>query len=245
MGRAILLMILTVWFTTGCVKRIPLPDEKLEKGSRVWVTTIDRRELDGDVIIRKPDRFVIRTAKGQVDTILFADVARVLARPQEYDEAGRLIPEHDIDSVKANTNLFLYTLGGGALSFGASFYLGNFLKRHVNTGKQLALWGITGGGTALGVLAFANAGARRDRLLAIEKIKDYRKTLAEKQIEEQKDRKARLEEELKRLKEEQKRQLEELERLKKLLEEKKKAQPSPPEPSQPEPQTEPQPQPQE
>jgi len=205
----------------GCVKRIPLPYEKVERGSRVWVKTVEQRELAGDVVDKKPDRFVLRTFKGDVDTLLIADVVEITARPQEYDEAGRLITEREIDSVKTHRNLVLYSIGGTALSFGASFYLGSFVRRHVNTGEDVALWGITGLGTAAGLATFSRAGANRDRLMALEKIKDYRKEQAAKELQRQKSKREQLEEELRRLKEEQRKKQEELERLKKLLEKKK------------------------
>ena len=213
-------LVVLALFVAGCARRVPLPVEKIEAGSRIWVRTTDGRAVAGDVLQRQPDRFVLKTRDGRIDTLLVADVGIVKARPQEYDEAGRLIPESQIDSVKSSKNLVLYTIGGTALSFGASFYLGNFLKRHVSSGQDAVMWGTTGLGTAVGMVAFANAGARRDRLLAVEKIKDYRKKLAEQKLQQEESRKERLRKELERLKKEKAEKEKELERLKKALEQK-------------------------
>jgi len=213
------LLILVVGLA-GCAKRVPLPVEKVEAGSRIWVRTTDGRAVAGDVLQRQPDRFILKTKDGRVDTLLVADVGIIKARPQEYDEAGRLIPEAQIDSVKTNRNLVLYTIGGGALSFGTSFYLGNFLKRHVSSGQDAVMWGTTGLGTAVGIAAFMNAGAKRDRLMAVEKIKDYRKKLAEQKLRQEESRKEQLKKELERLKKEKAEKEKELQRLKKALEQK-------------------------
>jgi hypothetical protein len=222
------LLVTSVGLVAGCAKRIPLPYEEVQQGSQVWVRTVENRRHMGVVTDRRPDRFVLRSADGRFDTLLVADVATIEARPQAYDETGRLITEREIDSVQTHRNLLLYSVGGTALSFGTSFYLGSFLRRHVNTGQDLAQWGVTGLGTAVGLAVFAQAGDRRDRMLAIEAIRDHRKELAAKEVQRQRSRREQLEEELQQLREQQRKEQEELERLKRLLEQEKQAEPNRP-----------------
>ncbi|MDZ7374521.1 MAG: hypothetical protein ONB23_11215 [candidate division KSB1 bacterium] len=220
-------LVLVVTLAAGCVKRIPLPYEQVQEGSRVWVRTTQNRVQAGDVTDRRPDRFVLRSFEGKLDTLLVADVISIHARPQALDEAGRLITEREIDSLRSHRNLLVYSIGGTALSLGTSFYLGSFLRRHVSSGQDLAQWGVTGLGSAIGLALFAQAGNRRDRSQAIEAIRELRKEQAAKELERQKTRQQELEEELQRLRELQREQEEELERLKKALERERKEGPDP------------------
>ncbi|MFQ5864434.1 MAG: hypothetical protein ACE5IW_04300 [bacterium] len=139
-----------------------------------------------------------------------------------YDEARKPITEQEIQKYQTNKNFTLYTVGGGALSFGASFFLGTLIKRGLDgsTGDA-ALWATTGTGTLIGTILFAGHGKNRDRNQAIEAIKEKRKKDAAKKLTEEKLRQQKLEDELKALETirqqqeaEKKRLLEELEKRK-------------------------------
>ncbi len=86
------------------------------------------------------------------------------------DSAGRPIKPSEVEAKKTNTNLILFTLGGGALSFGASFFIGSLIDRGVEGDSHSALWLTTGVGTALGILYFAQQGRVRDYNIAVVKV---------------------------------------------------------------------------
>lgn len=133
------------------------------------------------------------------------------------DDAGKIIPEEEIKRNKGSTNFWLYTIGGGALSFGASFFIGSLIER--STKDRALLTGVTAGGTVLGTTLFALKGRDEDRQEAIEKIKKQRRLEAERLLRQEKERQRRIKAEIERLKKEK----EEKEREKrKLLEKLKK-----------------------
>jgi hypothetical protein len=136
-----------------------------------------------------------------------------------YDEANNPITEREIRYYQNNNNFVLYTLGGGALSFGASFFIGTLVDRAMDNSDNVALWATTGAGTLIGTLVFANQGKKRDRNQAIEYIKDKRKRKAAEKLTQERARQQKIEEEISAL--EKLKQQQEAER-KKLLEEVKK-----------------------
>ncbi|MFQ5824031.1 MAG: hypothetical protein ACE5JB_08255 [bacterium] len=142
-----------------------------------------------------------------------------------YDEARRPITEHEIQQHQSNKNFVLYTLGGGAVSFGVSFFLGTLIERSVNdSNDDLALWSTTGAGTLIGTILFAKHGKNRDRNQAIEIIKEERRKEAAKELTNKKRKRQKLEEDLKAL--EKIRQQQEVEK-KRLLEKIKKSKDKP------------------
>ena len=111
----------------------------------------------------------------------------------------------------------LYTIGGGGLSFGASFFIGSVLSRRFDDADQgrTAMWTTAAAGTVLGTILFAKAGAKHDRYIAIEKIREQRIELAKKQAKQERLKRMELQEELKKMKAERKKQDEEIMLLKK------------------------------
>ncbi|RMD91558.1 MAG: hypothetical protein D6813_07445 [Calditrichaeota bacterium] len=118
-----------------------------------------------------------------------------------YDDTGIQITEQEINHYKKNKNFVLYSIGGGALSFGASFFLGTLIERGVsdNSDNTSALWITTAAGTGLGTVLFAAWGKQRDRNQAIELVKEMREIKLEKKLAQEKKRRERLEAEKKAL----------------------------------------------
>lgn len=129
-----------------------------------------------------------------------------------YDEAGAPIPEHEIRRQKGSSNLVLYAVGGGALSFGVSFFVGSLASRASDDDKSV-LWGTTLAGATVGTVLFAYLGANRDRTVAIETIKDRRRQNAARELEKERLRRAQIEAQKRALEEERKRQEQERQRL--------------------------------
>jgi len=132
------------------------------------------------------------------------------------DDAGKIIPEEEINRNKGCTNFWLYTIGGGALSFGVSFFIGSLIER--STKERALLTGVTAGGTIIGTTIFALKGREEDRQEAIEKIKRQRRLEAERLLKQEEERQRRIKAEIERLK----REKEEKEREKRRLLEKLK-----------------------
>lgn len=137
-----------------------------------------------------------------------------------YDEARKPITEVEIREHQTNKNFVLYSLAGGTLSFGASFFLGTLIDRSVDdSDNDVALWVTTGAGTLMGTFVFAKQGKNRDRNIAIEMIKEERKKEAAQKLTKEKTKRQKIEEEINTL--EKLRQQQEAEK-KRLLEEIKK-----------------------
>ncbi len=145
-----------------------------------------------------------------VAVLLFTGCA---SRLPMVDEVGKPVTEDEVKQRRTSKNFWLYTIGGGALSFGASFFVGALIDRNTSSDDQTTLWIVTGAGTALGTALFAHNGSVRDFNIALEAVKDSRKEMASQGIVEEQKRQEQLAEEKKKLEEERKRQEAERERL--------------------------------
>jgi hypothetical protein len=100
-------------------------------------------------------------------------------RVPAYDEAGELITEREIAANQTNKNFTFYTLAGGALSFGVSFFAGTLVTRALDKPQNSPeLWATVGAGTIVGTTLFATHGKKRDRSQAIEAVREERKERA-------------------------------------------------------------------
>lgn len=129
------------------------------------------------------------------------------------DEVGKPLTQEEVNQKRSNKNFLLFTVGGGALSFGASFFAGALLDRNANGDDHTKLWAITGAGTVLGTVLFAHNGRVRDYNLAVEAVKDSRKESASSDIVQEQERQKQLAEEKQKLEDERKKQEAERERL--------------------------------
>ena len=129
------------------------------------------------------------------------------------DEKNQPITKAEVATKKTNKNFMLYTVGGGALSFGVSFFVGSMIHRSTNSEDRTALWAITGAGTALGTALFAHNGKIRDFNHAVEAVKDSRQEGIHDNIVKEKHKQDTLAEERKKLDDERKKQEAEREEL--------------------------------
>jgi hypothetical protein len=138
------------------------------------------------------------------------------------DEVGKPVTKEEIKQRRTQKNFWLYTIGGGALSFGASFFAGALVDRNSSSDDHMALWIITGAGTVLGTALFAHNGGVRDFNVAVEAAKDARKETANQHIVEEQKRQEQIAAEKKKLDEERKKQEAERERLMEAIRKKQK-----------------------
>lgn len=210
-------------FINGCAKRIPISYDKLEKGHYIYVETISGESLNGNLVDKDKNILVIN--KGNTikpERISRSDIVYIKCKPPVYDENKNLISEQEISSEKMNKNLWLFMIGGGALSFGTSFFLtANILHNTSDETGGVALWAPTIGGTLLGTAFFANNGSKADRRHAIERIKDKRKEEVVKEIANTKKKRKMLNKELQELKRERKQQNKKIRKMLKKIDKKK------------------------
>ena len=110
------------------------------------------------------------------------------------DYSGRPLTKEAVQAKKSNSNFILYAIGGGALSFGASFFIGSLLSRSSDDGStnSSTLWITAGAGTAAGMLLFGHAGKARDHNLAVLAARDNQKTEVNSQLLTEKERRSRI-----------------------------------------------------
>jgi hypothetical protein len=144
------------------------------------------------------------------------------------DEVGKPVTKEEIKQRSTHKNFWLYTIGGGALSFGASFFAGALVDRNGSGDEHTTLWIITGAGTALGTALFAHNGSVRDFNIALEAVKDSRKETANQGIVDEQKRQEQIAAEKKKLEDERKKQEAERERLMEEIRKKQKNGPDKP-----------------
>lgn len=156
-----------------------------------------------------------------ISVLLLAYLTGCASKALLRDEAGHPISEAEVKAKKKNNNLILFAVGGTALSFGASFFIGSLLDRGNDDESRTALWITTGVGTVAGLVYFVHTGSTRDFNYAVEAVKEERKQEVAQKLAREEQKQSKLKREKQRLLEERKRQ--EAER-KKLMEELKKKQ---------------------
>jgi len=138
-----------------------------------------------------------------------------------YDESGRIIAEEEITKEKNNNNAMIYTIGGGALSFGTSLFLSSLVYRGTDDDFKVVN-PISIGGGVVGTAFLFWQGKKRDRMLAIERIKDQRKFAAESELESKQVEKTQLQKQLEEVKKEKARIDAEKKKIEEQLKKKKK-----------------------
>ena len=225
--RHLILWVLTSFFViaAGCAKRIPMSYDQAQPDALVIVKTLSGQSCKGVIQKKEADYLVIKEIKyNSLIRINRNEIASISAHNLEYDGTGKVISEQEIQETKRNKNLFLYTVGGMGLSFGASFFIGSLVHRSTDDTEQAnrLMWGTTALGTVAGTYLFAKSGRNRDRILAVETIREQRFNLARKKYDSQKMKSSAIRQQLEKEKAERQRQQEELNRLKQRAKKNKK-----------------------
>jgi hypothetical protein len=159
---------------SGCAKRALVSYPQVEPANDVEVTLTTGQKVEGTVKNAEPHQLVLLTADREERTIPQSTIRSIMRMPPVYDDFGKCIGEAEIRSELKSKNTWVYGFGGGALSFGASFFAASMAtKKMENGGATLA--GVTVGGGALGTLFFIKAGKAKDRAEAIERIREKRR----------------------------------------------------------------------
>ena len=212
-------IILSLLILLGCAKRIyNVNYDEVERTNRVEVMLVSGRKVVGSIFKAEPHQLTILLKDRKLRAVAKSSIRSIKRKPPVYDEYGRGISEEEILSVQTKRNTLIYGIGGGALSFGASFFIGSLAAQDsASGGTVLATSTLAGGG--LGTYLFVRAGEAKDRK---EAIIQKRRTA---EITDEED-KSKTPEELRKRLEEEKEKQEELrkqrEQLLRELESKKK-----------------------
>jgi hypothetical protein len=212
-------IIIGFFILVGCAKRVLVTYDHIEKTNSAEVTLTSGRKIKGTVVKTEPHQLTLLQKDQKLRRVTKSTIRTIMIKQPVYDEFGNGISEEEIESVLTKRNTIIYGIGGGALSFGASFFVGSLIGHSGEKGGTI-LAASTVVGSGLGTVLFVKAGKARDRHNAIEKIRDRRASIDLKEDEEKSP------DELRKLLENEKKKQEELrkkrEQLLRELEEKKK-----------------------
>lgn len=209
----------------GCAKRIAISYDEIKPNALVKIQTFSGQICNGVIQEKKIDHLLLKMSQhdNQLTKIKRDEIASISGREFVYDGLGEIISEWEIRETRNNKNLLLYTIGGAGLSFGTSFFIGSLIHRTMDDSEQgrKMLWGTTAMGTAAGTYLFARTGKKRDRILAIEKIREERFKAARNQVDDQKKKHDSIQQQLEKEKAEREKQEQELKLLKEQVKKKK------------------------
>ncbi len=211
----------------GCAKRIPISYDQARPNALVKIQTVTGQTCNGVIQEKKTEYLLLKENRyeNHLTKINRGAIASITGRKFVYDGQGEIISEWEIQDHQRNKNLLLYTMGGAGLSFGASFFIGSLIHRGLDNNEENSnkiLWGTTALGAAVGTYLFAKTGKKRDRVTAIENIREQRFEIVKKQYENERSKYQSVQEQLEKEKAERTRQEEELKLLKEKVKNKKK-----------------------
>jgi hypothetical protein len=180
-----------IWVTTGmllqgCSHFSAIRYDQAEKTNTVRARLRTGKTVEGSVMKTDPYHLTILRKDRQVLSIQRDDILVIRRKPPVVDDFGKGISEEEIALASKKKNTVIYGIGGGALSFGFSFFAGSMLGRSSESGGAL-LAGTALTGTAAGTVLFIRAGKSLDRKEAIASIKGERRNLEAKPDEPKKN----------------------------------------------------------
>ena len=210
------LLIIGLCVFAGCAKHALVTYEQVEKTNMVEVTLVSGEKVVGTIYKVDPHQLSLLRKDRKTRVIAKSSVRMIKRKPPIYDDFGKGISEEEIQSVQTSRNTLIYGIGGGALSFGTSFFVGSLVSHSMeeNGGTVLAASTVVGGG--LGTFLFIRAGKKMDHRDAIERIQEKRRFT---EVKEEKDKEKTPDEIRKQLEREKERQEELRKQREKLLKE--------------------------
>jgi len=160
----------------GCTKYHLVNYGDVHDTNSVEVTLQSGEKVKGTVQSIEPHQIVVSDEEKSQVALSKTNISIIKRKKPVYDDFGRGISEEEIASTKTNRNTIVYGVGGGALSFGASFFLGSLAANSMDNNSGIVLGGATMAGGGLGTFLFVRAGKAKDRHDAIEEIREMRRT---------------------------------------------------------------------
>jgi hypothetical protein len=159
----------------GCSRQVLLHPEEVVQHQTVSVRLQSGQQVTGEVEAMQAGILVVKDRDGQAWRAETATIAKITGPKPVFDGAGEIIPEKEIASRETSKNRLLFSLSGGVLSLGTSFFLSSMLSRALGDDQRDAvLYGGSAGGTLVGVWLFHGLGRGKDRQQAIQEIRQER-----------------------------------------------------------------------
>lgn len=218
-GRIIIILTVSLALTiltVNCANNSALTYNSLQNKQDVTVTTSGGKSFKGTIINIDEKQLILRGANGAKKTVSRSEISRIAGPMPIYDDTGAIITKPEIAAVKSHSNMLRYLVGGSALSFGASFFIGSLIDRQVSDeGEQgPVMWATAGVGTVVGGTIFSMLGNKKDQSAAIEKVREQRRKEAATDLVKEKERQRVIKDELKKLEKEREQQEKEMKDLK-------------------------------
>lgn len=159
----------------GCAKRAFVTYDQVDEANWIEVTMVSGKKFEGTVLKTEPHQLTLLQKNRQRKVFAKSSIRSIKRKPPLYDDFGKGISEEKISSVQSNRNSIIYGIGGGALSFGVSFFVGSLIGDSIDEGGT-ALAATTAVGSGLGTFLFVRAGKNKDRREAIENIREDRRS---------------------------------------------------------------------
>jgi len=170
MKKIVVLFGLFIIFS-GCSNHVQFKVDQVVPQQEVSVLMSNGKEVSGIVQAVEKNALVVTDENGHSWRAQKSHIERIQGPKPALDLDGKIISEKEIAQRKTHKNFWLYTISGGVLSMGTSFFLSSMASRSADTeSRDPIIYGGTGAGTVVGTFLFARAGANRDRNVAIQKI---------------------------------------------------------------------------
>ncbi len=185
----------------GCAHQSAFRVDELSEGQSVAVHMINGDAVNGTVARVEADALVVTDATGK-NWRARQDAIESISGPEPVrDSRGRIISEKEIASRTGSKNKWTFAISGGVLSMGSAFFLSSMATRVGDQENRDAIViGGTAGGTALGAFLFSRIGARKDRQIAIETVRDERRGDTEEEILQEREKTESLQQQIEELK---------------------------------------------
>lgn len=215
-------LVSSVLFFPGCAKKTLVPFDQVLIPSEVEMKLIEGNSITAVVINKKNGNLTVKVSNDSGTTnIEKSKIQEIYVFKSAYDENGQLITKKEISGEKNSKYAVIYTLGGGILGFGTGLFLSSLAYRSGDENFKV-LNPISLGGGVLGAAYFHLVGKKRDRILAIERIREQREFAAAKFLEGKKTEREKLLQQLEEMKKEKARIDAEKKKLEEKLKKKKK-----------------------
>lgn len=170
------IVLMGFFLCTGCAKRALVNYEQVEAANYVEVTLVSGEKVEGSASKIEPHQLTIQKKNRELRVIPKSSVRAIKRKPPITDDFGMGISEEEIQSKQTSRHTLIYGIGGGALSVGASFFIGSLIANSSESSGGTALAASTAAGGGLGTYLFVRAGKKKDRKEAIERIREQRRT---------------------------------------------------------------------
>lgn len=163
----------------GCARMSVVQYPDVQATNYVALELTNGDHVEGTVLKNEPHQITLVNQMKVSSPIPKSRIKTIHRKPPILDDFREGISEEEIRMKKTSKNSMFYTIGGTALSFGTSFFVGSMLANQMDDNGGMVLAGTTIGGTVIGGLLFNKAGRNMDWQESIARI---RKERQEKQI---------------------------------------------------------------